>query len=108
MARNVAGFMGVSAPRWNGCVKIVFANEDAARWRSGLLRARGGCGRSHGQRLHLDGHAAGLALDDDGLRGVGVGADGFLVAMEGIARNDRSEEHTSELQSLRHLVCRLL
>src|ERR1039458_10841212 len=23
-------------------------------------------------------------------------------------RNDRSEEHTSELQSLRHLVCRLL
>src|SRR5437899_10091434 len=24
------------------------------------------------------------------------------------ARRDRSEEHTSELQSLRHLVCRLL
>src|SRR5262245_64391774 len=24
------------------------------------------------------------------------------------ARSDRSEEHTSELQSLRHLVCRLL
>src|ERR1039458_4810643 len=26
----------------------------------------------------------------------------------GIAGNARSEEHTSELQSLRHLVCRLL
>src|SRR5882724_9294634 len=25
-----------------------------------------------------------------------------------VAANDRSEEHTSELQSLRHLVCRLL
>src|SRR5947199_3117893 len=25
-----------------------------------------------------------------------------------LARPDRSEEHTSELQSLRHLVCRLL
>src|SRR5262245_63822317 len=26
----------------------------------------------------------------------------------GLARTERSEEHTSELQSLRHLVCRLL
>src|ERR1035438_9185974 len=25
-----------------------------------------------------------------------------------VIQNDRSEEHTSELQSLRHLVCRLL
>src|SRR5258705_6000873 len=29
--------------------------------------------------------------------------DGFLIV-----DTDRSEEHTSELQSLRHLVCRLL
>src|SRR5205814_7033647 len=45
--------------------------------------------------------------------------DGTTLAMEGLAltgawidRNEgllsRSEEHTSELQSLRHLVCRLL
>src|SRR5262245_64980211 len=27
---------------------------------------------------------------------------------QGVTINDRSEEHTSELQSLRHLVCRLL
>src|ERR1035438_1848228 len=29
-------------------------------------------------------------------------------AVRGINGRDRSEEHTSELQSLRHLVCRLL
>src|SRR5262245_63563009 len=34
------------------------------------------------------------------------GTDGVMVDAEG--RGDRSEEHTSELQSLRHLVCRLL
>src|SRR5205814_8788236 len=34
----------------------------------------------------------------------------FPALKEGdtIERRDRSEEHTSELQSLRHLVCRLL
>src|SRR5262245_64157278 len=37
------------------------------------------------------------------------GANGALAALY-VARSapDRSEEHTSELQSLRHLVCRLL
>src|SRR5262245_65024141 len=30
------------------------------------------------------------------------------VMMPGMPRQTRSEEHTSELQSLRHLVCRLL
>src|SRR5205814_4875387 len=35
-----------------------------------------------------------------------VAADGAVVGLIGVA--DRSEEHTSELQSLRHLVCRLL
>src|SRR5262245_18617631 len=35
--------------------------------------------------------------------------DGFLAAILGSWRTQvRSEEHTSELQSLRHLVCRLL
>src|ERR1039458_1016284 len=31
-----------------------------------------------------------------------------IVAIEVRVSQDRSEEHTSELQSLRHLVCRLL
>src|ERR1039458_10441121 len=39
-------------------------------------------------------------------------ADGLLaiswIAQEKAGRRSRSEEHTSELQSLRHLVCRLL
>src|SRR5262245_47611470 len=39
---------------------------------------------------------------------VGGGAKGGMAAYELATGNERSEEHTSELQSLRHLVCRLL
>src|ERR1039458_4837056 len=45
----------------------------------------------------------GRGLSDSGKRIHTAGR--FLVAPEGV---ERSEEHTSELQSLRHLVCRLL
>src|SRR5258705_4990242 len=31
-----------------------------------------------------------------------------MTSYKGASLNNRSEEHTSELQSLRHLVCRLL
>src|SRR5258705_3685540 len=34
--------------------------------------------------------------------------DSFAEQFDAFARANRSEEHTSELQSLRHLVCRLL
>src|SRR5205814_9137687 len=34
--------------------------------------------------------------------------DGSCLQLHGDRRHRRSEEHTSELQSLRHLVCRLL
>src|SRR5205814_9047499 len=37
-----------------------------------------------------------------------VSGDGKLVAFFDYDAEVRSEEHTSELQSLRHLVCRLL
>src|SRR5205814_9501771 len=43
-------------------------------------------------------HVAALVVD---------GVDGGLGVIDAI-RDERSEEHTSELQSLRHLVCRLL
>src|SRR2546422_5314374 len=33
---------------------------------------------------------------------------GFVQKGQGLSRSDRSEEHTSELQSRLHLVCRLL
>src|SRR5947199_4583247 len=36
------------------------------------------------------------------------GGNLFNEAMNPVFPNERSEEHTSELQSLRHLVCRLL
>src|SRR5205814_8712985 len=35
-------------------------------------------------------------------------SDGTVVDWNGSESSERSEEHTSELQSLRHLVCRLL
>src|SRR5947199_6318377 len=40
--------------------------------------------------------------------GTGRAASGGVVVVERAAGGGRSEEHTSELQSLRHLVCRLL
>src|SRR5262245_65014112 len=53
-----------------------------------------------------------------GMQRLGVAARGFRQRLalaselgDGLlrpARHQRSEEHTSELQSLRHLVCRLL
>src|ERR1039458_4035550 len=50
-----------------------------------------------------------MDLDSNGLRGDGkTSADAAgLPILPGLVRY-RSEEHTSELQSLRHLVCRLL
>src|SRR5947199_7384837 len=38
----------------------------------------------------------------------GVRPDGAGGPVQRLLRQQRSEEHTSELQSLRHLVCRLL
>src|SRR5437899_4976156 len=43
----------------------------------------------------------------DTRRGVRVGR-GSVAAARAARHRSRSEEHTSELQSLRHLVCRLL
>src|SRR5437870_8405157 len=44
------------------------------------------------------------AIDDD----QPVGPGNVHAATEGLLHHDRSEEHTSELQSRGHLVCRLL
>src|SRR5437899_8780815 len=66
--------------------------------------------------------AAGLALEgelllrgdagvvdlDQGVGGVQDAAQEFGLGAVGAECGTRSEEHTSELQSLRHLVCRLL
>src|SRR5205814_4718743 len=53
-----------------------------------------------------------------GLTVLGIGGGAFLADVQALliidlrrwhlAESQRSEEHTSELQSLRHLVCRLL
>src|SRR5205809_5912238 len=49
-----------------------------------------------------------LALDDSSALVRAVAVRGVSRALAESARLDRSEEHTSELQSRLHLVCRLL
>src|SRR5258705_13796955 len=64
--------------------------------RIGILVARS-------RRRHLE-----RIDDDDGIRRCGIlAAGGFYDHRMGRVGEARSEEHTSELQSLRHLVCRL-
>src|SRR5262245_62431641 len=45
---------------------------------------------------------------DNWARSVGISHYPLLSDIHRTVSKDRSEEHTSELQSLRHLVCRLL
>src|SRR5690606_41257221 len=65
-------------------------------------------------RLHLDAVHGGTDRDVAQRQGVahldrGVGARDHLVpGLQALGRDDRSEEHTSELQSRENLVCRLL
>src|SRR5437899_7179508 len=53
-----------------------------------------------------------IARSTSGGTGVGPGAKRYFFSIgssvSGKKKPGRSEEHTSELQSLRHLVCRLL
>ena len=53
--------------------------------------------------LYDGGRVAGVATGDMGIDRQGARKDNYAPGVE-----LRSEEHTSELQSLRHLVCRLL
>src|SRR5207253_3945250 len=55
---------------------------------------------------HVVGAAAGEALEADAALQIGPASRDALAPEP--ALNDRSEEHTSELQSRGHLVCRLL
>src|SRR3989442_7235072 len=55
------------------------------------------------------GQARGRGGEEDSSRHGLVGHVRYLVAVHpGVAGSSRSEEHTSELQSRPHLVCRLL
>src|ERR1035438_6683160 len=63
------------------------------------------------ERQRLEELAPLVARHVDSLLGVSIGASVVAVnrsALTIAALAQRSEEHTSELQSLRHLVCRLL
>src|SRR5258705_1768274 len=62
--------------------------------------------RSHRHRRHLGDGELRAAQDEADLRAVAVRHHHSPAGLD--HAGDRSEEHTSELQSLRHLVCRLL
>src|SRR5947199_4173921 len=53
-------------------------------------------------------HSIGVSVTLNGLRKTKRQRNREAPMEEGITVGSRSEEHTSELQSLRHLVCRLL
>src|SRR5229473_1482524 len=53
----------------------------------------------------IDHHHLSLALHNEGVENVLVSA---VVDLRTLSKDERSEEHTSELQSLAYLVCRLL
>src|SRR5438045_5003712 len=69
---------------------------------------RRGDGPAHGRRRTRQFMTEAASSASGGERGIGVvvGATGTIG--QAVIRRLRSEEHTSELQSLRHLVCRLL
>src|SRR2546422_7097235 len=60
-----------------------------------------------GRRCDGVAHAAGPSHSPSGPRGE-TGPDPGRVVRPGLLDGQRSEEHTSELQSRLHLVCRLL
>src|SRR5262245_14812400 len=65
----------------------------------------------HESRVHIDIETDDIPAEVDRLEGLGAKVVSRLerwVVMQAPTGQRRSEEHTSELQSLRHLVCRLL
>src|SRR5690625_5466627 len=79
----------------------IWGTTGASRSASSVESCARGCERSGEDREH----------EDRGQQKVGVkGTDGHWTHADGIGvgRRGRSEEHTSELQSRGHLVCRLL
>src|SRR2546422_7280456 len=70
-----------------------------------LFRSLAQVAEQDGHRVRLAGGAVWIALQHGGHLGREVASEPFASAL---LRGDRSEEHTSELQSRLHLVCRLL
>src|SRR5690625_6179580 len=72
------------------------------------LPERGLTGNGQPENHRLDAEGEDDVLDDDVAR-ASRQPDGIAYPLEVVAHErDRSEEHTSELQSRGHLVCRLL
>src|SRR5262245_19925146 len=69
-----------------------------------IISPTGGIGDS----VSPSGHECCVAAGPNLPRSVANGVDAVREVVRTMVRAGRSEEHTSELQSLRHLVCRLL
>src|SRR5437899_8909054 len=91
-AGNQSGFYGIRDPR-----------DDDGRRRGGPFRGEGSLGIDRDDHVDLEAHQF-LREVAEGL----IAGSGESPFDRNIAAVLRSEEHTSELQSLRHLVCRLL
>src|SRR5436853_1742791 len=77
---------------------VFLMGEEVAEYQ-GAYKVSHGLLERFGPRRIID-----TPISENGFAGLGVGA--AMVGLRPII--ERSEEHTSELQSLRHLVCRLL
>src|SRR2546422_6334938 len=101
------------SPRWDGCIYVYGARSDPFNKKLVVARVRPGDIANFSQYRFWDGkrwskfitRAASLTDRISAEFNVSPLADGrFLLVFQ----LDRSEEHTSELQSRLHLVCRLL
>src|SRR5205814_5661044 len=83
----------------------LFRSIDAERPRCERARRE----RQYEQQREMRPHASPVGTDQHDLPGgVDAPVDRVVPRCRLHPARDRSEEHTSELQSLRHLVCRLL
>src|SRR5262245_64674653 len=107
-----------SARSWRASARRELSGMTAELDHRRLLCPQGGCDRDPNvMQFHLSHQQAGLPMDftlppeiEDLRQRTRAFIEEHVLPLESDPENfsERSEEHTSELQSLRHLVCRLL
>src|ERR1035441_6486341 len=109
---------GLTYPRGTGPTQTQFARRSGRLHKAAALIAFGDTAHRQGRaevvspRRHRNNPGSGLCVGLMGTAGLQIEEKEMFLASKaawaGIVFIMRSEEHTSELQSLRHLVCRLL
>src|SRR5262245_64319950 len=98
-------FWGRPVPRRHGRGKESHRNDGSMSW---FTSASVAIAVAHPGHLVRPGLVASLGHEIEVMIGGVHHVEAARVARIGVKHGARSEEHTSELQSLRHLVCRLL